>query len=245
VCQRVRAATERPYVYVILLTSKNSRSDLVEGLDAGADDYLIKPCNPDELKARLRTGQRILRLEDNLVTARDEMRFKANHDALTLLWNRGKILEALDYAIENSDMFAILLCDVDHFKKINDVHGHLVGDAVLHEVAGRLRAAVRGDDAVGRYGGEEFLVLLNGCDARFLAERAEHLRNAVSGRSFELDGAELSLTVSIGAIAMNRNRGAMTAEDVLGRADAALYRAKEEGRNRIIVAELLAQAAAS
>jgi two-component system, cell cycle response regulator len=245
VCQRVRAATERPYVYVILLTSKNSRSDLVEGLDAGADDYLIKPCNPDELKARLRTGQRILRLEDNLVTARDEMRFKANHDALTLLWNRGKILEALDYAIENSDMFAILLCDVDHFKKINDVHGHLVGDAVLHEVAGRLRAAVRGDDAVGRYGGEEFLVLLNGCDARFLAERAEHLRIAVSGRSFELDGAELSLTVSIGAIAMNRNRGAMTAEDVLGRADAALYRAKEEGRNRIIVAELLAQAAAS
>lgn len=242
VCQRMRAATERPYVYVILLTSKNSRSDLVEGLDAGADDYLIKPCNPDELKARLRTGQRILRLEDNLVTARDEMRFKANHDALTLLWNRGKILEALDYAIQNANSFAILLCDVDHFKKINDVHGHLAGDAVLHEVANRLRGAVRGDDAVGRYGGEEFLVLLNGCDPRYLADRAEHLLLAVSGKSFVLEGGELSLTVSIGAIAVKGRGTLLTAEDVLGRADAALYRAKGEGRNRVITAELLEQA---
>ena len=245
VCQRLRAGIERPYVYVILLTSKNSRADLVEGLDAGADDYLIKPCNPDELKARLRTGQRILQLEDNLVSARDEMRFKANHDALTLLWNRGKILEALDYAIRNSNSFAILLCDVDHFKKINDVHGHLAGDAVLHEVANRLRGAVRGDDAVGRYGGEEFLVLLNGCDPRFVGERAEQLRIAVAGKIFPLESGDLSLTVSIGAIAVKGNGTSLTAEDVLGRADAALYRAKEEGRNRVIVADLLAQVAVS
>ena len=138
VCRRIRSANGQLYVYLILLTSKDTPEALVEGLDAGADEYLTKPCNADELKARLRTGERILHLEDKLVSAREEMRFKATHDALTSLWNRGRILEALDEALRQVDSIAVLMCDIDHFKAVNDAHGHLVGDALLRELASTL-----------------------------------------------------------------------------------------------------------
>ena len=235
VCQSVRALTQRPYVYVTLLTSKDSKADLVEGLDAGADDFLTKPCNPEELRARLRAGQRILQLEDNLVAAREEMRFKATHDPLTTLWNRGTILEALDRILQIQIPSAVLLCDVDHFKGINDKHGHLAGDAVLHEVARRLRSAVRPDDAIGRYGGEEFLILLAGCDERSLQDRAERLCAKVSGTSFDVEGVPLSVTVSIGAVAVKTDEPRV-AETILRRADEALYLAKEKGRDRVVAA---------
>ena len=236
VCQNIRALSDRPYVYVTLLTSKDSKADLVEGLDAGADDYLTKPFNPEELKARLRTGQRILQLEDQLVTAREEMRFKATHDPLTTLWNRGKILEALDQTLQIEQPSAVLLCDVDHFKGINDTHGHLAGDAVLREIAHRLRRAVRQDDAIGRYGGEEFLVLLTGCDQRSLLERAEQLCAKVADTGFNIEGDSISVSVSIGAVFVIGNEPRQTSEAILRRADNALYRAKENGRNRVVTA---------
>ena len=237
VCQSVRALTQRPYVYVTLLTSKDSTADLVEGLDAGADDYLTKPCNPEELRARLRAGQRILQLEDNLVAARDEMRFKATHDPLTTLWNRGTILEALDRTLQIQVPSAVLLCDVDHFKAINDTHGHHAGDAVLREIARRLRSAVRSGDAIGRYGGEEFLVLLAGCDERSLQDRAERLCGKVSDAAFDIEGVPLSVTVSIGAVAVKTD-GPRVPEMILRRADEALYLAKKKGRNRVVAAEM-------
>jgi two-component system cell cycle response regulator len=237
VCQSVRASPQRPYVYVTLLTSKGSTADLVEGLDAGADDYLTKPCNPEELRARLRAGQRILQLEDHLVAAREEMRFKATHDPLTTLWNRGTILEALDRILQTQAPFAALLCDVDHFKGINDKHGHLAGDEVLREIAARLRSAVRSDDAIGRYGGEEFLVLLAGCDERSLQDRAERLCTKASGTTFDIKGVPFSVTVSIGAVAV-RTDGSRVAEAILRRADEALYLAKEKGRDRVVAAAM-------
>ena len=238
VCHQLRTVHGHRYIYLILLTSKDSREDLVTGLDAGADDYLIKPCNPAELKARLRTGQRILRLEDTLVAAREDMRFRATHDALTSLWNRGRILEFLHSAIQSSESTAILLCDIDHFKRINDVHGHLAGDTVLREVAARLRGAVRADDAIGRYGGEEFLIVLNGCDARCLPERSEQIRRAVSEGGSIMDGVT-SISVSIGAIALGGDDVAMPVEAILNLTDTALYHAKGTGRNRVVIADPL------
>ncbi len=236
VCQNVRAMGNRPYVYVTLLTSKSSTEDLVEGLDAGADDYLIKPCDPEELKARLRAGERVLRLEDRLMAAHEEMRFKATHDPLTNLWNRGRILQELEDALRLGQPLSVLLCDVDHFKNVNDSCGHLTGDAVLREVAQRLRTAVRQGDAIGRYGGEEFLVLLVGCEVDYLRERAEQLRVKVEEKPFVTPGAAISVTVSVGAVAVGREGGSQTALKLLHCVDKALYRAKENGRNCVIVA---------
>jgi diguanylate cyclase (GGDEF)-like protein len=239
VCRKIRAANGQLYVYLILLTSKDTPEALVEGLDAGADEYLTKPCNSDELKARLRTGERILHLEDKLVSAREEMRFKATHDALTSLWNRGRILEALDEALIQMDSIAVLMCDIDHFKAINDAHGHLVGDAVLRELAVRLRSGVRANDLIGRFGGEEFLIVLHGCAPSRLQERAEQLRRSASEGSVTTDAGEVSFTVSIGAVAVNREDIFTPAETVLNLADAALYQAKREGRDRVVIARRL------
>jgi two-component system, cell cycle response regulator len=157
---------------------------VVKGLEAGADDYLTKPCHPAELMAKLHTGRRILQLEDKLVEAREEMRFKATHDALTSLWYRGAVLALLRNELSRSAQVhtpvSLPLCDVDHFKQINDIHGHAVGDDVLQQVATCLLDSVRSQDHVGRYGGEEFLIVLSGCDGAHLKERAEEVRKAVS-----------------------------------------------------------------
>src|SRR5438477_2580900 len=169
VVRAVRLQSDAPYVHMILLTSRQSKEDIIAGLESGADDYLTKPFNPEELRARLRTGERILHLEDSLVKAREEMRFKATHDALTCLWNRGMILDLLQREItrvrrEGKDgAVTIVLGDVDHFKKVNDSYGHGVGDEVLREVGCRLTDSVRSYDSVSRYGGEEFLIVLSGC----------------------------------------------------------------------------------
>src|SRR5438445_10860755 len=128
VCREVRKRKQQSYVYMVLLTSKESKEDVVAGLESGADDYLTKPFNAEELKARLRTGLRILELEDRLVEAREEMRFKATHDGLTSLWNRGVILDLLGRELARSRRervsTAILICDLDHFKNVNDTYGH-------------------------------------------------------------------------------------------------------------------------
>ena len=238
VCRRLREAQDSRYIYVTLLTSRDSSEDLVAGLEAGADDYLVKPCKPAELKARLRTGQRILQLEDTLVSAREAMRFRATHDALTAVWNRSSILEFLRNMMQRAETVAILLCDIDHFKNINDVHGHLAGDAVLREVAGRLRAAVRTEDGIGRYGGEEFLIVLRKCTAQNMCERAEQLRRAIAEKEFLVNGSALPVSMSIGAVAWEGGEGSPALEPILSCADASLYRAKNAGRNRVAIGDL-------
>src|ERR1700733_1393518 len=169
VCQEIRKQHERPYVHIVLLTSRGSKQDVVEGLEAGAADYLTKPWDSAELIARLRVGQRILQLEDRLVEARETMRFKATHDALTALFNRGLIIDLLSRELSRTrrekGCTVVMLGDLDHFKNVNDMYGHVVGDEVLREVARRLLASIRSYDFVGRYGGEEFLIVLNNCDS--------------------------------------------------------------------------------
>jgi two-component system cell cycle response regulator len=239
VCQRVRKSKEQAYVYMILLTSREAKEDIVAGLESGADDYLVKPFNTEELKARLRTGLRILQLEDSLVQAREDMRYKATHDALTSLWNRGVIMDLLGREIVRSNRehasTSILLGDVDHFKKVNDTYGHVVGDEVLKEIARRLLQSVRSYDFVGRYGGEEFLVVLNNCDPFSAPARAEEIRKAISNRTIPTASGPLSVTMSLGVL-LSRDWGLRPVEELLHQTDAALYAAKEAGRNCVRIA---------
>lgn len=234
VCQEVRAQHSQRYVYIVLLTSRGSKQDIVEGLESGADDYMIKPFNPDELKARLRTGQRILHLEDNLVEAREDMRFRATHDSLTSLLNRGAILDLLAREVARTTRergsTVILLGDLDHFKNVNDTHGHVVGDEVLKEIARRLVFSVRSYDLVGRYGGEEFLVVLNNCEVSKALERAEQVRVAIANLPVATSHGSLSITMSLGVLASAEWKS-LPPEDILREVDAALYAAKAAGRN--------------
>ena len=239
VCRQVRKRKEQSYVYMVLLTSKESKEDVVAGLESGADDYLIKPFDAQELKARLRTGLRILNLEDRLVEAREEMRFKATHDGLTSLWNRGMILDLLGRELSRSRRehlsTVILLCDLDHFKQVNDTHGHLAGDDVLRETARRLLSSVRSYDFVGRYGGEEFLVVLNNCDPAHGLARAEEIRKAIAQHPVQTSCGPVPITMSLGAL-FSRDWGFRPEEELLHEADTALYAAKEAGRNCVKIA---------
>jgi two-component system cell cycle response regulator len=243
VCRVVRARTHDAYVYIMLLTSKQLTEDVVKGLEAGADDYLTKPCHPAELKARLRTGLRILELEDKLVVAREDMRFKATHDSLTSLWDRGSIFALLKSELSRSSReqgpVSVMICDIDHFKQVNDLHGHLVGDEVLQQVSARLQELVRPYDGVGRYGGEEFLVVLGGCNAAGLRKRAEEVREGISSRPFLTKNGPINVSLSIGAVTIEDWNRSTPVEPFLKEADAALYRAKEAGRNRVVYVEAM------
>jgi diguanylate cyclase (GGDEF)-like protein len=241
ICRRVRARSSQPYVYIMLLTANDKVGNVVEGLESGADDYLTKPFHPQELRARLRVGLRMLDLESNLVEARENLRFKASHDALTSMWNRGAIIELLERELSRArregGSVGILLADIDHFKRINDTRGHLVGDEVLRAVTGRLKGEVRSYDSVGRYGGEEFLILLPGCDNAKLTAKAEQLVKIVERSSIETPTGPVPVTISIGGIASGECPHAESSS-LLRAADTALYRAKVSGRNRSEMARL-------
>lgn len=247
VCRKLREQEqtgERPYAYVLLLTARTEREDLLQGLQAGADDYVRKPFDPAELEARLRTGQRILDLQDKLIAAREELRFRATHDALTGLVNRSAVLEVLsrEYVRQQREggTFGIILADIDHFKKVNDNHGHLCGDNVLREIASTMKDSVRPYDTVGRYGGEEFLIVVPETNAEVTLRIAERIRRAVEARVVAGHEGAVRVTASFG-ITASTDPEPVRPQALLHLADEALYRAKSHGRNRC---ELAVNAAA-
>jgi two-component system, cell cycle response regulator len=240
VCRRVRLAASEPYVYMVLLTARTESQDLLEAMDAGADDYLTKPFQALELRARLRAGRRIIELQQELLQTREALRQQATHDALTGVFNRAAILnivrkELLRASRERLDL-ALLMVDLDHFKEINDSLGHPAGDAVLREAANRMIASVRRYDSIGRYGGDEFLVMLPGCGQESARVQAERLRQALNTGVFPVNEQALSVTCSIGCAAL-LGTGSSDVDALIRAADASLYKAKQQGRNRTELAD--------
>jgi diguanylate cyclase (GGDEF)-like protein len=228
ICRRIRDLQERrPYQYLILLTVRREREWLLEGLRSGADDYIVKPFDPEELELRIAAGRRVLSTQEALMHA-------ARHDALTGILNRGALIEREEAELarfrREGNPLSVLMIDLDHFKEVNDVHGHLVGDEVLREAVRRILGVLREYDFLGRYGGEEFLAVLPGLrngDARAVAER---IRMTLSASPVSVLDKEISVTLSIG-VATYEGDGSV--DDLNRAADEALYRAKEAGRNQV------------
>jgi two-component system, cell cycle response regulator len=234
-CRQLREDPREAYAYILLLTARSDKHDVIEGMKSGADDYITKPFDTEELKVRLRAGRRILDLEDELVAAREALRDQAMHDPLTGLWNRYSILDMLRRelarAAREERSVGVVMADIDHFKQINDTFGHLAGDAVLQDAARRLEGALRPYDVVGRYGGEEFLIVLPSSNRALVMQQAERLRSAIGTEPVECGGRGVRVTLSLGAT--TGSGGEERLEDLIQAADQALYLAKGRGRNRV------------
>jgi diguanylate cyclase (GGDEF)-like protein len=235
VCREVRKRPE-PYVYIILLTARDRREDRAEALEAEVDDFLTKPLDTFELRARLRCGERLLEVQERLLETQAALRHQATHDYLTGLWNRRMILEELTRQLNRASHegrpLAIAIADLDHFKHVNDTHGHGAGDAVLIAAAQRIRSVLRDYDAVGRLGGEEFLLLLPNCSDIEAIQIAERARIAIASEPMEVPGVSLAMTLSLG-VACTRPEAPLEAAALIEAADTALYRAKAGGRNQV------------
>ena len=239
VVRKVRALDIEKPPYIIMLTTRGEKSDIIAGLDAGANDYLSKPFDTGELQARVEVGRRMIELQDALVESRKALAYEASHDPLTKLANRRAVLEYLELqmvsARENGDILTAGMCDIDHFKKVNDTWGHQVGDDVLCELAHLLRESVEGRGAAGRMGGEEFLLVLRmkpGGD--FMGEYAA-ICARIAATPLKTRAGDIPVTVSIGVSCAS---GKSSVDAILGPADAALYSAKAGGRNRAVFASL-------
>ena len=236
VCRRLRERGGDRYTYVILLTGRSDKEDLIAGMNAGADDYLTKPFDAHELRVRLRAGTRVLDLQHELLTTREALRIQATRDSLTGLLNRRAIIETMTAELHRvrreSRPMGVAIVDLDSFKRINDTYGHAAGDAVLVEAARRMQSSLRPYDEIGRTGGEEFLILAAGCDLRCAASVAERVRAALARAPMDVKAGSFSITCSAG-VASTAEHPDRDVEWLIRAADAALYRAKAGGRNTV------------
>lgn len=237
-CLRIRQESSEknsPYIYIILLTGKDQQEDVITGLASGADDYMIKPANLFELKVRIQNGSRIIELEDKRIQL-------ATYDCLTNLWNRTKIFEFFEEELERSAReglhTGLIMVDIDNFKLVNDTYGHYIGDKVLTEVASRLKDSIRRYDKIGRYGGDEMLVVLPNCNQENITRIAERLRRVICSRKIKTDTVFLDITVSLGG-ASTQALAKTSLKNLLQASDSALYLAKKHGRNCAVVAEAM------
>lgn len=235
VCRRVRARSTSKPPYIILLTARGEKADIVEGLEAGANDYISKPYDNDELRARIRVGQRMVELQSELNDARDALTHEATHDPLTGVFNRRAIFEALKKEIARSRRsaatFSIGLIDLDHFKQVNDIYGHQTGDEALCAVVKCLQSNLREYDSIGRYGGEEFLIVAPGSNGTKTEGLYERLCNNIALSPVFTSSGVVVISVSIGVAG---GTGQEASDSIIAAADSALYLAKADGRNRVV-----------
>ncbi len=242
-CRSIREFGEKPYIYILLLAEKGKGEYILEFLEAGADDYLTRPYDELELKARLRAGKRILDLREELRRAQATIGYQAYHDPLTGLWNRGAIIDALQRELarvrREKAPVGLLMVSIDGLKDINDKYGHMAGDAAIRATARELRASLRPYDAIGRYGGEAFVIIVTGCDSRSSMKQAERFFETLKGRSVDISqwgkfvsgkDAALPILYSIGVIS---GTGEHDSETLLKSLESALRKARGEGGNRI------------
>jgi two-component system cell cycle response regulator len=239
-CRKLRLQPDLPSAYVLLVSDRKDEEDLLDGLNAGADDFLFTPLDAVEVRARLRTGARIVEVESALRATQDALRVQATRDAVTGSWNHATILELLqkerERARRKSGSVGVVLADLDEFRKVNENLGHPVGDEVLREAARRLNSSVRPYDAVGRYGGEEFLIVLPGSDGLGALTVAERIREAFSKRPVLTSAGPVPVTLSLG-VAAEGGEAMSEAAALLQAADSALKRAQKGGRNRAALSD--------
>jgi diguanylate cyclase (GGDEF)-like protein len=235
-CKKIREndhqGEEQDYTYIILLTAKDEKKDLIKGFSAGADDYITKPFNQLELKARLKTGKRIIDLQRQLQE-------QASRDGLTGLWNRKGMFHILAKEINRAQRdslpLSIIMIDIDKFKAINDAHGHHIGDLVLQKVAKILKGNVRNYDEICRYGGDELLLILPNCSMAKTKKIGERLRQNVTEHGITDDAMSLQITVSLGGASTENHSKEVTAKALIRAADEALLEAKNSGRNCVVI----------
>ena len=237
-CSAVRSLQDKAYVYIILLTARDAMEHVVTGLQAGADDYLTKPVIEPELMARLNTGKRIVTLERSLRTANEENRRLSITDPLTGAYNRRHLMDQLPREIDRASRYgrklSAIMCDVDHFKKINDTYGHQIGDEVLKWFVAKLNNGVRNSDWVARYGGEEFVVVLPETNVESGAVAAEHLRAQIAAEPFIAGSTSFPVTASFGASGWaGAVPGGSSLDALMAKCDASVYASKAAGRNRV------------
>jgi diguanylate cyclase (GGDEF)-like protein len=241
ICREIRKRGKRPYVYILMLTAKVRKQDIVEGLESGADDYLIKPYDPHELRARLRAGRRILNLQEQLVSAYRLIEAQMTVDPLTGVWSRNVILDILKRQLtlpsQSDSPMSLVVANIDHFRDVNATFGPLAGDTVLREVARRFRAALRPPDSIGRSEVDEFVIVLPGCDAPSAASLAERFRARIDRRAVDTSEGVVPVTVSLG-VAVTLSEKALDLDTAWRLATEAVARAKVNGRNRVEFATL-------